>query len=404
MDLDSGRVGDANLPSADLAWKGVWFLRTLEAVCGARSARTGSTSFDGVSRATLYGFAYEAPNPIPVEELAQLDPFGLLFGGDLYRESLYVYGVHTNEGRWSEVQVVDVENDYIRLRYRTWEKLLPSVEITGAWQCESGIDAVVDPASVVFELSPALALAHPGGTRPPAGGTGTVTTSPTGGEAPSTKPPTGDPCAPLVASMRALVPADIVRQQSFEAVPLEDRRLGRWSGTVHTRAEEVARFDAVTQGFGPGLEVRWQINDKGVPSASGDMNVEGVSIHHETSGGRLVLRTRATEAFEFLLWVTAPEQMRQSALKGNPPTRRSVFEDPELVGVGQRGSQVGVVVIERLQFGGLLDVTPAHAQRGAIGAQEGLLDITNNLDRESFRAQRVHFFCQQRPHLRGILN
>jgi len=39
----------------------------------------------------------------------------------------------------------------------------------------------------------------------------------------------------------------------------------------------------------------------------------------------------AEEAFEFLLWVTAPEQMRQSALKGNPPTRRSVFEDPELV-------------------------------------------------------------------------
>jgi len=36
-------------------------------------------------------------------------------------------------------------------------------------------------------------------------------------------------------------------------------------------------------------------------------------------------------AFEFLLWATAAEQMKKSALSGNPPTRRSVFNDPELM-------------------------------------------------------------------------
>jgi multiple sugar transport system substrate-binding protein len=35
-------------------------------------------------------------------------------------------------------------------------------------------------------------------------------------------------------------------------------------------------------------------------------------------------------AFDFLLWATSPEQMRQSARRGNPPTRLSVFKDPEL--------------------------------------------------------------------------
>jgi multiple sugar transport system substrate-binding protein len=35
-------------------------------------------------------------------------------------------------------------------------------------------------------------------------------------------------------------------------------------------------------------------------------------------------------AAEFLFWATAPEQMKQAALRGNPPTRRSVFLDPEL--------------------------------------------------------------------------
>jgi len=39
----------------------------------------------------------------------------------------------------------------------------------------------------------------------------------------------------------------------------------------------------------------------------------------------------AQAAFDFLLWATAAEQMKNSALAGNPPTRRSVFTDPELL-------------------------------------------------------------------------
>ena len=39
----------------------------------------------------------------------------------------------------------------------------------------------------------------------------------------------------------------------------------------------------------------------------------------------------AEAAFDFLLWATKREQMKSSALRGNPPTRRSVFTDPELV-------------------------------------------------------------------------
>ena len=36
-------------------------------------------------------------------------------------------------------------------------------------------------------------------------------------------------------------------------------------------------------------------------------------------------------AFEFLLWATSAEQMKRSAVRGNPPTRKSLFNDPELV-------------------------------------------------------------------------
>lgn len=36
-------------------------------------------------------------------------------------------------------------------------------------------------------------------------------------------------------------------------------------------------------------------------------------------------------AFNFLVWATSQEQMKRSALRGNPPTRKSLFTDPELV-------------------------------------------------------------------------
>ena len=39
----------------------------------------------------------------------------------------------------------------------------------------------------------------------------------------------------------------------------------------------------------------------------------------------------ADAAMDFLLWATTAAQMKRSALRGNPPTRNSVFNDPELI-------------------------------------------------------------------------
>ena len=39
----------------------------------------------------------------------------------------------------------------------------------------------------------------------------------------------------------------------------------------------------------------------------------------------------AEAAVDFLLWATSAEQMKRSAQRGNPPTRKSLFQDPELV-------------------------------------------------------------------------
>ena len=39
---------------------------------------------------------------------------------------------------------------------------------------------------------------------------------------------------------------------------------------------------------------------------------------------------RRDRAFQFVNWATSPDPMKRAALHGNPPTRRSVFLDPEL--------------------------------------------------------------------------
>ena len=39
----------------------------------------------------------------------------------------------------------------------------------------------------------------------------------------------------------------------------------------------------------------------------------------------------ADKAVDFLLWATSAEQMKRSAQRGNPPTRKSLFQDAELV-------------------------------------------------------------------------
>ena len=39
----------------------------------------------------------------------------------------------------------------------------------------------------------------------------------------------------------------------------------------------------------------------------------------------------ADAAYDFLIWITAAEQMKKSGLAGNPPTRRSVFNDTEFL-------------------------------------------------------------------------
>ena len=306
LDLDSGKIGTPDrLPSVDLSWQGSGFGRELRAVCGARLARTDIARFDEVTRAGLYRGAYAAPNPVPLGELATWFPFGGvfdIFGIDEYLESGRIYGVRTNERRYAAVTATELTDSFIRLRYRTYEKRLPTLAIIGGFTCSPG--TVADKGTVRFVPSPALArLAtgrglvadRPVTDRPACDPASVVRSVPDARQAKSEK--LDEVLAGAIADGRLF---------DLDAIPLEHRRVGQWVGTA-TGHGGTGRFTASAQGFGTGLEIRWRVNDKGLDRDKGTVDAGGVRMRYTVEGRTVTLTTTSKTAFEFLLTAVATD-------------------------------------------------------------------------------------------------
>ena len=321
FDLDSGRVGVRDMPSGDITVLGASLSRTVQAVCGARWARTGLSDFDELYRAAVYPYSYDAPNPVPLADMAIIDPFGLLFGNP-FDETLRIYGVRTNEGRWAAIQAVEVTFDHIKFRYITWEKPLAAVQIIGGFTCPPSVfgplGEVAKPGAAVFVPSPAL-RAGLGQTTPATGAAGTST---------GTQP---DPCAQLREAVTAMVPAAAAvkgvdtLKQAIQALPLIDQRIGTFVGTVVWLRQPQGRFDAVTSGFGPGQEAKWQLDGTGLGGASGQQDLGGgKTAHYQIAGTALLLTIDAKEPVEMLLSVTVVDEGGRVA-----SAERCVHYDPK---------------------------------------------------------------------------
>ena len=161
LDLDLGRVTDAASAPGDLRWVGQSWGRRLETGCQAGLARTGRTDLGGVQRFQLYGLPYQTRTGLGVLELGRFDPFGI-FTGDFIDESRAVLAVRTNEGRYALAQATRIDQtSWVELRYRTYEKKVPTVSIAGEFQCtfppviSTDVTAVFEPARTV-EGKPAL--------------------------------------------------------------------------------------------------------------------------------------------------------------------------------------------------------------------------------------------------------
>ena len=301
FDLDSGTVGARDMPSGDLTVLGGPLDRTVRAVCGARWARTGLRDFNGLFRSAVYPYTYAAPNPVPLAELATLNPFGVVFG-DPFKETRRIYGVRTNEGRWAAVQAVEVTLALIRFRYITWEKALTTVQIVGGFDCPTrqfvNFGEIAKPGSAVFVRSPALGAVvdATGATLQP------------------------DPCGSFRDAVRAVTPPAAVGKgfdqiaDAIRALPLIDQRIGTFAGEFAWPRRPQARFDARTVGFGTGQKAAWQLNGTPLAPPSGNVTLGGAgTAKYEISGTSVTLTLAVNTAVEMLLAVTVVDEAAHAA-------------------------------------------------------------------------------------------
>lgn len=296
VDLDSGKVGDDTLPSPDLEWRGSSAAAFLRTTCTSALARTGRRSFDGLNRAELYTFEYASPVLVPFLEIASIDPVGVLTG-DLFKETRRVFAVRTNEGRYAVVQVVAVRLSSIQLRYRTYEKFLPTVEIHGDFRCLRP-PVVAGVSDVVFEPSTAgLDDAGAGG------GENTLAPQPA-----DYTDRIRERCGAAARADLARVPRDLVEKAFYDDRGLDKRRIGAWKARYQYPAGDVGRFNAITNGLHAPLTYLWELD--GVPleeATSAEVSVQGEVIRYALSGNRLQLSQLPQRALELELKVSATD-------------------------------------------------------------------------------------------------
>jgi multiple sugar transport system substrate-binding protein len=119
--------------------------------------------------------------------------------------------------------------------------------------------------------------------------------------------------------------------------------LGKYSppGYVSFNADEVSAH--LLQGTAA-MSINWPawisaFNDAAKSKVIGKVEITILPAGHKSGGAEignwLIAIPKASRnqeaAFDFLVWATSNDQMKKSALAGNPPTRKSLFNDAELI-------------------------------------------------------------------------
>jgi hypothetical protein len=292
FDLYTGVVGAPNLPGADLAWVGEPYGRELRVVCLSELARTWQTFFD-LPRYDLYGLQYTEDVIVPESELAIRNPLysGSILGGMFpFFPTDEVYGVETDEGRYSVIQVVDVRMDHIMVKYKTFEMDTPNAQLSGGVLASQPAQiAVISNRTVGIDIKPgeaqfvpavisgALAAAPAAPQRAPSA-TATTTTLTTAMQAP------GTPAPPKVAEQVIQTP-------------------GVWTVPVTVEAPKIAKFQVSTEGISVS-KYEWSLNGERLGGSTGSLNVAGVKVAYRIDGGIITLRQSSQNPLHVDIGVT----------------------------------------------------------------------------------------------------
>jgi len=265
VDLDNGRVGGHDLVGADLSWEGEAFLsRTLRTLCCSKLARTGSQFFD-YTRYELYELYYENSATIPEIEL-WFPFFGPTFN---------VYGVETSDQRFSVVQVVEVTESYITIRYRTFEKPIVAVRIIANYKVTTEVFSLgrgivgADIKEETARFEPALPLVA-------------KYALPQKGVITSTK-----------------TPSAISGPRSCEEIGnLGITAPGTWKVPVTVKPSKSITFKAVTENFVQG-QMHWLVNKKRLEEEKGTIKLQDKTIKYAINRNVITFETNSDKAISF---------------------------------------------------------------------------------------------------------
>lgn len=320
LDLDNGKVG-AVVDGADLRWTGAGTAAKLEAICVSRIASTSWNRFDEVPRYRLYGLDYTR-RAVPVAELGQLIVIDLPIISDIemFIPSLAVYAVRTNERRISLIQVIDLGDDTVTLRYKTFGLADPVVRIIGAFACPPRkygpvvLDGKVKVDSVTTrppvrpkvdlpaKLGPLLAVSR--------------SSKPREVPRPLTEVSRLEEMAGLEGTLGGSALVQLrsgnarVSLPASELLALVDRRppamsacIPRRSAVIVVGRQRTAVFTATVDRISDIRTVTWWLNGILLDPAAGTAQIDGVGYKFSQAGLRLTLTTDSATAYEFELRV-----------------------------------------------------------------------------------------------------
>ena len=322
LDLDDGKVG-GSVEGADLRWTGRDEAARLESLCVSRIADTPWVHFDEIPRYRLYGLDYTLRS-IPVADLGFLHVIDLPFVDDveMFIPNLGVYAVRTNERRLAMIQVIDLEDDAITLRYKTFGVTDPVVKILGAFACpprkhgpvvlgDKAVESVstrppIPPKFVPEKVAPLLAAARTAKRR----------------DVPRPLPDLArlQEMAALegaigataqvqlrVGDARVSLPASELLEIATGRPMAMSSSVPRKFAVVTVERQRTAVFTAIADRIDGVRSVTWWINNVLLDPAQGEAQIDGVGYKFSQNGLQLTLTTDSKTAYEFELRVAVED-------------------------------------------------------------------------------------------------
>lgn len=323
LDLDNGRVGGVSdvVDGADLRWTGRGAKATLEALCVTRIANTNGIGFNEVPRYRLYGLGYSR-RLVPVSELGHLTVIDLPFIDDIeiFTPSLTVYAIRTNERRIALVQAIDLDDDMVTLRYKTFGIADPTVRILGEFACpprqhgpvvldgKVKVDRVITSpprqpkTAVAAKLAPLVEGCRTGRSREVARPLTDVSRLQEMAELEGTLGGTAQVRVRSGAAQVSLPASELLEVADRRPIAMSDA-IGHRLAVITVPRQRTTAFIATVDHITGIRSVTWWVNRTLLDPAVGAEHIDGVGYEFSQSGLVLTLTTDATSAYEFELRV-----------------------------------------------------------------------------------------------------